>query len=81
VNVVHENLARQGFTRPRDGRVVGGVCAGFAQRFGVEPWAVRALVVTTLVVVPGSQLLVYPLLWLAMPADGSDVAATTRPTV
>jgi phage shock protein PspC (stress-responsive transcriptional regulator) len=35
----------------------------------VEPWAVRALFVTTLVVVPGSQILVYPLLWVLMPSE------------
>jgi len=80
VNVIHESFARQGLTRPQDGRVAGGVCAGVAQRFGVDPWAVRALFATTLVVVPGSQVLVYPLLWLAMPDSAADVA-TTHPTV
>jgi len=81
VNVIHENFARQGLTRPQDGRVLGGVCAGFAQRFGVDPWAVRALFVTTLVVIPGSQVFVYPLLWLAMPERVAGVATTADPTV
>nr|WP_240897583.1 PspC domain-containing protein [Kineococcus vitellinus] len=67
--------------RPADGRLVGGVCAGLARRWGMDPWAVRALLVATLVVLPGSQLLVYPLLWVLMPADGAAVAAARYPVV
>jgi phage shock protein PspC (stress-responsive transcriptional regulator) len=69
VNALHTNFARQGLSRPQDRRLLGGVCAGLAERFGVEAWAVRALFVTTLVVVPGSQILVYPLLWVLMPSE------------
>lgn len=81
MNVLHTNFARQGLVRPRDGRLLGGVCAGFAQRFGMDPWAVRALFAATLVVVPGSQLLVYPLLWVLMPDDGAVAAAHAQQPV
>ena len=76
MNVVHENFARQGLTRPQEGRLLGGVCAGVAERFEMDPWAVRALFVATLVVIPGSQLLVYPVLWALMPDGGAAVAAS-----
>jgi phage shock protein PspC (stress-responsive transcriptional regulator) len=69
MNDIHHNLARQGLVRPRQGRVLGGVCAGLGQRFGIAPWPARILFVLLLMVVPGSQILVYPILWVLMPTD------------
>ncbi|HXQ58400.1 MAG TPA: PspC domain-containing protein, partial [Actinomycetes bacterium] len=43
---------RQGLIRPRQGRILGGVCAGLARRFGIGPWAMRILFVITLIVIP-----------------------------
>ena len=63
------SLARQGFVRPRRGRVVGGVCAGVGRRFGLTPLISRVLFVVLLMVLPGSQFLVYPLLWIVMPTE------------
>ena len=63
------NLARQGFVRPQRGRVVGGVCAGVGRRFGLTPLITRVLFVVLLMVLPGSQFLVYPLLWIVMPTE------------
>jgi phage shock protein C len=60
---------RQGLLRPRQGRILGGVCAGLARRFGIAPWAMRILFVVTLIVIPGSQILVYPILWILMPSE------------
>ena len=72
-------LARQGLVRSTDRAVIGGVCAGVGRRLGLTPWVTRALFVLTLFAVPGSQLLVYPVLWLLMPADDSVAAATHAP--
>ncbi len=66
---IHRSFAEQGLLRPRDGRVVGGVCAGLGRRFGIAPWAARVLFVLLLMVIPGSQILVYPILWLLMPSE------------
>ena len=66
---VHAAFAAQGLVRPREGRVLAGVCAGLARRTGLTPWTARLLFVLVLLVVPGSQLLVYPLLWLLMPQE------------
>jgi phage shock protein PspC (stress-responsive transcriptional regulator) len=79
MNTVHDSMARQGLVRPRDGRMLAGVCAGLARRFGLDPWVTRLLFVLTLFVIPGSQILIYPLLWLLMPAEESAYAATTYP--
>jgi phage shock protein C len=69
VNNIHQNFAQQGLTRPRDGRVLGGVCAGLGRRFGLTPWTARILFVLLLMVLPGSQILIYPVLWILMPSE------------
>jgi phage shock protein C len=45
------------------------VCAGLARRFGLGAWTTRLLFVLVLMVIPGSQILVYPLLWILMPSE------------
>lgn len=60
---------RQGLVRPRKGRVVAGVCAGLGRRFGLSPLTARLLFVLLLLVIPGSQLIVYPILWVLMPSE------------
>ena len=69
MNDIHQNFARQGLVRPQEGRVLGGVCAGLGQRFGIAPWPARLLFVLVLMVIPGSQILIYPILWLLMPSE------------
>jgi phage shock protein C len=62
-------FARQGLVRPRDGRVLAGVCAGLGRRFGISPWGARFLFVLILMLIPGSQIIVYPVLWVLMPSE------------
>jgi phage shock protein C len=69
MNDIHDRLRSQGLVRPASGRVLGGVCAGLGRRFGIDPWPARLLFMLLLLVVPGSQLLVYPLLWILMPSE------------
>jgi phage shock protein C len=71
MNDIHETFRRQGLVRPRDGRVLAGVCAGLGRRFGIYPWPARLLFVLLLMVIPGSQLLMYPILWILMPREAS----------
>ena len=35
----------------------------------MTPWVARILFVLVLMVVPGSQILIYPILWILMPAE------------
>lgn len=72
-------FARQGLVRAADRSILGGVCAGVGRRFGITPWMTRLLFLVTLVVIPGSQFLVYPVLWFVMPSDDSVIAATNAP--
>ena len=76
---IRTSLARQGLVRSTDRAILGGVCAGVGRRLGLTPWITRLLFLVTLVVIPGSQLLIYPVLWLLMPADDSLIATTHAP--
>ena len=69
MNDIQQSLAHRGLVRPLESRVLGGVCAGLGQRFGLAPWTARLLFVLLLMVVPGSQILVYPILWILMPSE------------
>jgi phage shock protein C len=84
MNDIHDTFRRQGLVRHQDGRVLGGVCAGLGRRFGLEPWPARLLFVLLLMVLPGSQLLVYPILWILLPLEtnyaGVSSANTPAPT-
>ncbi|MDP9399480.1 MAG: PspC domain-containing protein [Actinomycetota bacterium] len=59
-------LAHNGLVRPRRGKIIAGVCAGLARRFGVAPTLVRAAFVLSLFL-PGPQVLAYLVLWVLMP--------------
>lgn len=54
--------------RPRDGRVIAGVCAALARRFGMTPTTVRVLTVL-LVLFAGLSLWAYILLWIVIPSE------------
>ena len=66
---IRQSFAHQGLVRPREGRVLGGVCTGLGRRCGIAPWTARILFVLLLMVVPGSQILIYPVLWILMPSE------------
>ncbi len=64
-------FARKGLTRPREGRVVAGVAAGYARRYDVNLLVARLIAL-------GSVLLLTPLVyvaaWILMPKDGDTTA-------
>ena len=65
---IQVKAARQGLVRPRQGRVIAGVLAGLAQRFGVSPLVARVAFLLTLLL-PGPQFLAYLALWVIMPNE------------
>jgi len=77
MNDIRAAFARQGLVRSSDTGILGGVCAGIGRRLGLTPWIARLLFVVLLMVLPGSQLLIYPVLWILMPAQDSVVAAVS----
>jgi phage shock protein C len=80
MNDIHNTFRQQGLVRPRDGKVLGGVIAGLGRRFGIDPWPARLLFVLALMILPGSQLLVYPILWILMPLEVEGESPVTPAT-
>src|SRR5690348_4370764 len=78
---IREAFRREGLVRVKDGRVLGGVVAGLGRRWGIDPWRARLLFALILMVIPGSQILVYPILWILMPEETAPATptATTAP--
>jgi phage shock protein PspC (stress-responsive transcriptional regulator) len=65
---VKQRMAQQGLVRPRSGRIVAGVLAGLARRFGVRPGVARILFLVS-ILLPGPQFLAYIVLWILMPSE------------
>jgi phage shock protein C len=59
-------FADNGLSRPRQGRLLGGVTAGFARRFGVNTLVARVATVGLAIIFTP---LVYVPLWVLMPED------------
>lgn len=52
--------------RPRDQRIIAGVCAGLARRFGTTPTTMRVIFLLSCLL-PGPQFIIYIVLWVLMP--------------
>jgi phage shock protein PspC (stress-responsive transcriptional regulator) len=59
-------------TRPREGRLLAGVSAGFARRYQINPLVARLIAITTVLVLTP---LVYVAAWVLMPSDPAPVPA------
>lgn len=55
-------------SRPRHNRMIAGVCAGIARRFGWSTTVVRVVAVAS-VLIPGPQVLAYVICWIIIPND------------
>ena len=55
-------------TRPRNGRVIAGVCAALGKRFGISPLLVRVIFLVSLLL-PGPQFLIYIAGWILIPDE------------
>lgn len=63
-----EDMSRPALSRPRTGKVIGGVCAGIARTLGVSPTLVRVLALVS-ILLPGPQVIAYVILWIVLPRD------------
>ncbi|WP_406392618.1 PspC domain-containing protein [Streptomyces sp. NBC_00887] len=59
--------------RPGDGRMIGGVCAALARRFGTSARTMRIIFLVSCLL-PGPQFLVYLALWLLLPSEKTSSA-------
>ncbi|MFF6898639.1 PspC domain-containing protein [Streptomyces hydrogenans] len=60
--------------RPRDGRMLGGVCAALARRFGTSALTMRVIFLASCLL-PGPQVLLYAALWLLLPGESRAAKA------
>lgn len=52
--------------RPTEGRMIAGVAAGLADRFGITRTTMRVIFVASMLL-PGPQILIYLILWIVIP--------------
>ena len=57
-----------GIARPKEGRIIAGVCAGLARKFGIDPLLVRIVFVGALFF-GGATAWIYAILWVLMPVE------------
>jgi phage shock protein C len=56
--------------RPRDGRMLAGVCAGVADYFGFDVTLVRVIWAVVAVITGGAGILAYLVAWIIIPDEG-----------
>ncbi|MEU6920602.1 PspC domain-containing protein [Streptomyces sp. NPDC046631] len=59
--------------RPLGGRMIGGVCAALARRFGTSAGTMRVIFLVSCLL-PGPQFLLYLALWVLFPSEKSSSA-------
>ncbi|WP_078325162.1 PspC domain-containing protein [Mycobacteroides salmoniphilum] len=68
VSVAYGDDMTTALRRPQSGKMIGGVCAAIAQRFGWDVTIVRVLTVAS-ILLPGPQVLAYLVLWALIPRE------------
>ena len=62
---------RDRMVRPRDGRRLGGVCAGIADKYGWSRTTVRLLALLS-ILLPGPQVIAYIIAWIVIPDEADQ---------
>jgi phage shock protein PspC (stress-responsive transcriptional regulator) len=57
------------WTRSSEGRMIAGVCAGLARRFGISVTVFRLAFVVGALLGFGTAIILYVVLWVVMPLD------------
>ncbi len=63
-----EPAGRGGLVRPREGKMIAGVCAAIARRFGMSAGLVRFLFLVSCIL-PGPQFVIYLAGWILIPRE------------
>jgi phage shock protein C len=62
-------LARKRLIRPRNGRKIAGVCAGFAEYFDLDVTVVRVVWLISVFLGAGVSLIAYVIAWIVIPEE------------
>ena len=60
--------------RSREGRVLAGVCAGFADYFSLDVTLVRVIWAVVSLITGGAGVLAYLAAWVIIPAEGEKTS-------
>ena len=58
-------------TRPRNGKMLAGVCAGIANYFNLDPTLIRVAYALLTVFTVFAGVIVYLLMWIIVPEDNN----------
>ena len=72
-------MQRQGLHRSRKDRVFGGVAGGIAQSLNADPAIIR-LIFAVLIIFGGGGILLYLILWIAIPEEPLQFYQESGPT-
>ncbi|NYT05929.1 MAG: PspC domain-containing protein [Methanomicrobiales archaeon] len=62
-------MAEKQLTRPKDDRIVAGVCSGIGRYFDVDPNLIRLIWAVLVFGGMGSGIIIYLLAWVIIPED------------
>ena len=65
--------------RPREGRMIAGICAGFALRYDWDVALVRLVLVLAVIFGAGTPILAYLIAWVVIPNGQYGLPAQTGP--
>jgi len=71
---------RTQLVRPRYGRVIAGVCAGFAHAYGWDPVIVRLVLCLIALCGAGTPIIAYIVAWIVMPNAPYELPQRTDTT-
>jgi phage shock protein PspC (stress-responsive transcriptional regulator) len=60
--------------RPKDGRIIAGVCAGVADYLGVDVNIVRLVLAVLTIFTAGTGVLAYAAAWALIPEEGHSTS-------
>ncbi len=60
-------------TRPKKGRILGGVCAGIGNYFDVDPVIIRILWVVLTLISLGAGIIAYIIAWIIIPEEEEGI--------
>ena len=69
--------ARTRLVRPRQGRMIAGVCMGFARNYGWDVVIVRLVLCLAVLFGAGIPLIAYVIAWIVMPDEPHLLPPTT----
>ena len=76
METVYGSMRRQGLGRRRTGACSVASSPDWLSVSGMDAWLARVLFVAILMIIPESQIIIYPILWILMPSEARSPVTT-----